>query len=137
MHVQRLTWPGNAPDLNAIEKAWPWLKRTTTSNGAAASYNLMKRRWEHAWEELPQAQIQLWIEGIMANIQKVITLEGGNEYIEGRETKRAYRGLRQVGYLSRNCYRPTAQSDAATIGIDALINGPNDNDWEDVDDPGG
>jgi hypothetical protein len=32
--VQRMTWCGNSPDLNAIEPAWPYLKRQTTKRGA-------------------------------------------------------------------------------------------------------
>jgi hypothetical protein len=33
--VQRLLdWPGNSPDLNAIEPCWPFLKRRTTARGA-------------------------------------------------------------------------------------------------------
>jgi transposase len=32
--VERLSWCGNSPDLNAIEPAWPWLKRRTTKKGA-------------------------------------------------------------------------------------------------------
>jgi hypothetical protein len=32
--VERLSWCGNSPNLNAIEPAWPWLKRRTTKKGA-------------------------------------------------------------------------------------------------------
>src|SRR6266516_1580934 len=32
--VERLIWPGNSPDLNAIEPCWPWMKKTTTARGA-------------------------------------------------------------------------------------------------------
>ena len=27
--ICKLLWPGNFPDLNMIEPAWPWLKRET------------------------------------------------------------------------------------------------------------
>ena len=38
-----------------------------------------------AWKELPQEKIQDWIERIPVHVQKVIELEGGNEYKEGKE----------------------------------------------------
>lgn len=31
--IECLFWPGNSPDLNMIEPAWPWLKRATTKKG--------------------------------------------------------------------------------------------------------
>ena len=36
------------------------------------------------WDELPQKQIQQWIERIPYHISQIIELEGGNEYKEGR-----------------------------------------------------
>jgi transposase len=82
--VQRLLWCGNSPDLNAIEPAWPWLKRYTTKKGAPKSRSEAIRAWEEAWKQLPQEAIQRWIERIPRHIQEIIRLEGGNEYKEGR-----------------------------------------------------
>lgn len=82
--VDRLLWCGNSPDLNAIEPAWFWIKRNTTKKGAPKSREQAVKVWEKAWDELPQAQIQAWIERIPVHIHKIIKLEGGNEYIEGR-----------------------------------------------------
>lgn len=82
--VQRLLWCGNSPDLNAIEPAWPWLKRYTTKKGAPKNRADAIQAWEKAWEELPQDAIQRWIERIPYHIQQIIKLEGGNEYKEGR-----------------------------------------------------
>ncbi|KAK2471400.1 hypothetical protein H9L39_17631 [Fusarium oxysporum f. sp. albedinis] len=82
--VQRLLWCGNSPDLNAIEAAWPYLKRETTKKGAPQSKSEAIRRWEAAWLAMPQAKIQAWIERIPYHIEKIIELEGGNEYKEGR-----------------------------------------------------
>ena len=92
----------------------------------------MERRWLKAWKDLPQANIQVWIEGIMANIKRVIKLEGGNEYKEGRNTKRAYRGLRKVGYLPYHQHR-RQQDEQATMSIAAILN-DDEADWDDAED---
>jgi transposase len=82
--VDRLLWPGNSPDLNAIEPCWNWLKRKTTRSGAPRYRILMEFKWREAWIGLEQKRIQAWIERIPRHIQEVIRLEGGNEYREGR-----------------------------------------------------
>ncbi|EOA92040.1 uncharacterized protein SETTUDRAFT_84538 [Exserohilum turcica Et28A] len=85
--VEQLPWPGNSPDLNAIEAAWPWLKRKTTRRGAPKSRAEGTKVWQQYWDELPQHQIQAWIERIPFHIQEIIKLEGGNEYKEGRRDR--------------------------------------------------
>jgi hypothetical protein len=92
--VQRLLWCGNSPDLNAIEPAWPYMKRTTTKKGAPTSRKQADDAWIKAWNELPQSKIQAWIERIPDHIQKIIDCEGGNEYKEGRANSIRY-GNRQ------------------------------------------
>lgn len=82
--VQRLPWCGNSPDLNAIEPAWPWLKRRTTRKGAPKTRKEAIAKWQQAWDELPQEEIQRWIERIPRHVEEIIRLEGGNEYVEGR-----------------------------------------------------
>lgn len=82
--VQRLLWPGNSPDLNAIEPCWPWMKRYTTKKGAPKTRVEAMKAWHQAWEELPQERIQEWIERLPRHIEEIIRLEGGNEYREGR-----------------------------------------------------
>ena len=44
----------------------------------------MEFKWREAWQELEQKRIQAWIERIPRHIKKVISLDGGNEYKEGR-----------------------------------------------------
>lgn len=82
--VQRLLWPGNSPDLNPIEPAWPWMKRRTTKKGAPKSRQEAITAWLAAWQELPQERIQAWIERLPRHVKTIIELEGGNEYKEGR-----------------------------------------------------
>lgn len=85
--VQRLIWPGNSPDLNAIEAAWPYLKRETTKKGAPKNRSEAQQAWQKAWYEIPQEKIQAWIERIPYHIQRIIALGGGNEYQEGRRIR--------------------------------------------------
>jgi hypothetical protein len=80
--IQRLLWPGNSPDLNAIEHCWMFLKKETTKDGPPRTREEAARRWLRAWTHLPQAMIQTWIERISRAIEEVIRLNGGNEYIE-------------------------------------------------------
>ena len=104
--VNRILWPGNAPDLNAIEPTWYWLKRRTTLRGAPGDKKTAKDHWYEAWDKLPQHRIQEWIERIPFHIQEVIRLEGGNEYKEGKpgRDKRIGNRIRKKGYLSNRAY---------------------------------
>jgi transposase len=85
--VAFLIWVGNSPDLNMIEPAWPHLKRVTTRMGAPTSRVEAERAWITGWDELEQWRIQKWIERIPRHIQKIIELEGGNDYREGKNDK--------------------------------------------------
>jgi transposase len=75
--VIRLLWPGNSPDLNAIEPTWMWMKRDTTKKGALTSRKLAEVVWTRSWKNMPQARIQRWIERIPFHIQHIIRLGGG------------------------------------------------------------
>ena len=63
-----MLWPGNSPDLNAIEKAWAWLKRQTTARGCPKTRRELEAIWVNAWAALPQEKIQQWIEGVYHNV---------------------------------------------------------------------
>jgi hypothetical protein len=89
--IERLAWCGNSPDLNAIEPTWYYLKRATTKKGAPSSRADAEKAWLKAWEELPQAAIQAWIERIPLHIKRIIECDGGNEYQEGRCHVRRHR----------------------------------------------
>lgn len=93
-NVLRLLWPGNSPDLNMIEPAWIHLKREVTKKGAPQSRAQAERDWKEAWENLSQEKIQSLISRIVIHIQKVIELEGGNEYMEGTGESREKRRRR-------------------------------------------
>lgn len=67
--VSRLLWCGNSPDLNTIKPAWPWMKRITTRKGAPQSRAEGIKVWKAAWREMPQEQIQAWIERIPRHVE--------------------------------------------------------------------
>jgi transposase len=73
----KLLWPGNSPDLNAIEPTWNWMKRKTTKKGCPTRKLQMKEDWLKCWKDMPQEKIQEWIERIYIHIQEVIKLDGG------------------------------------------------------------
>ena len=79
------------------------MKKRITSRGAPATKPALKAAWFKAWNELPQSQVQAWIERIPRHIEEVIRLEGGNEYIESCTGKDTYswKNRRLKGILSR------------------------------------
>jgi transposase len=83
--IMKMLWPGNSPDLNAIERAWFYMKKETTKRGPTSNRKKLRVRWEKCWEDIPQKKIQEWIEAIPHHVAEVIRLKGGNEYKEGRK----------------------------------------------------
>jgi transposase len=86
--IERMLWPPNSPDLNAIEPPWMWMKKETTKGGAATSKKKLTIDWVDCWDNMEQERIQAWIERIPIHIHEVIRLEGGNEYKESRGRRR-------------------------------------------------
>jgi hypothetical protein len=82
--VTRLIWPGNSPDINAIEPSWPWMKRNTQKNGVLKNKKIAEEVWPRYWQAMPQTVLQAFVERIPWHIQQIIRLGGGNEYKEGR-----------------------------------------------------
>jgi hypothetical protein len=87
--IQRLLWPRNSPDLNAIEPTWFWMKRETTKRGPSTNKGQLEKDWIKCWEEMPQEMIQAWIERIPVHIQEIIACNGNNLYKEGRNKGQA------------------------------------------------
>ena len=44
--IMKMLWPGNSPDLNAIEKAWFYMKKETTKQGPTSDRKKLRARWE-------------------------------------------------------------------------------------------
>jgi hypothetical protein len=55
--IMKLLWPGNSPDLNAIELTWFWTKRETTKQGLITSEAKLREAWIKCWNEMPQEKI--------------------------------------------------------------------------------
>jgi hypothetical protein len=89
----RLLWPGNSPDLNAIEPTWFWMKKETTKRGEVTGKKKLKKAWLKCWKDLSQERIQGWIERIPIHIQEIIRLKGGNEYKEGKNKGQEKRAI--------------------------------------------
>jgi transposase len=84
----RLPWPGNSPDLNMIEPAWPKLKRDSQKRDNWEYKSHLPDIWRACWNDLDQDQIRSWIDRIPRHIEQIIKLEGGNDYREGRMDRR-------------------------------------------------
>jgi hypothetical protein len=61
------------------------MKRDTTKKRPMTSNEKLKMGWIKYWKNLPQENIQAWIERIPEQIQEVIAQEGNNLYREGRK----------------------------------------------------
>ena len=81
--IIRILQPGNSPDLNAIEPCQFWMKRMTTKKSVFRKKDIQEK-WLQCWADLPQEEIQAWIDRIPIHIEEVIKLKGGNLYKEGR-----------------------------------------------------
>ena len=134
--VKRFLWPGNSPDLNAIEPTWFYMKWETTRKGAPQAQKTAESVWTRVWKDLPQSMIQRWIKRIPRHIQEVIRLEGANGYREGalddkenrvrRTEDERQRSQRYVRATAR--VKETAEVVEAVEAVEAV-----DNDVEDVD----
>ena len=56
--VIKLLWPGNSPDLNAIEPCWWYMKLKTTKKGASTSRKELEKKWLDYWGKLEQERIR-------------------------------------------------------------------------------
>jgi hypothetical protein len=56
------------------------MKKRTIRKGAPSVHKTVESAWKRSWKDLPQKQIQAWIERIPRHIKEVIRLEGGNHY---------------------------------------------------------
>jgi transposase len=79
--VVKLLWPPNSPDANAIEQAWPWLRRHITKDfPPSTTKEECEAQWRKEWEKLSIEQINAWIDEIPKRIIKILEQEGDNSF---------------------------------------------------------
>ncbi|RYP20116.1 hypothetical protein DL765_002958 [Monosporascus sp. GIB2] len=81
--VERLEWPPNSPDLNAIEPPWGCLKRSISKFEVPKKRSALEERWIGDWNHFPLYRFQRFVDRLRGNIAWVIYLKGGNNYKEG------------------------------------------------------
>jgi transposase len=82
--VDKLSWPGHSPEVNASEHAWPWIRRHITKNyPLSGTIDQCEQHWREQWEALPQEVINKWIDGIPDVVRKIIEYGGKNNFHDG------------------------------------------------------
>ncbi|KAF1828226.1 hypothetical protein BDW02DRAFT_260708, partial [Decorospora gaudefroyi] len=52
--VDKLSWPGHSPEINASEHAWPWTRRQITRDFCPSqTVDECKKHWKYEWDKLP------------------------------------------------------------------------------------
>lgn len=83
-YISKLPWPGHSPDVNAEEHAWPWIRRHITKDfEPSRSKDECKAQWYYEWRELPQDQINTWIDRIPDVVRHILEQEGDNSFHDG------------------------------------------------------
>ena len=83
-HIEKILWPGNSPEINASEHAWPWIRRHITKGfGPSTCEASCRFQWEFEWEELPIDTINTWIDRILDVVRKIIQHKGNNDFHKG------------------------------------------------------
>jgi hypothetical protein len=80
--IEKISWPGHSPDVNASEHAWPWQRRYITRNNKTPSRNEAEviQHWEDAWEALPIEVINGWVDRIPEVVRRIIRHHGKNDF---------------------------------------------------------
>ena len=77
----KILWPGNSPDINASEHAWPWMRRQITKQGPpSTTKEQCAQQWRDQWQELPIEVINQWVLRIPNKIREIIKQHGDNSF---------------------------------------------------------
>lgn len=79
--IEKMSWPGHSPDVNASEHAWPWIRTHVTKQFTPlCTPTQCKEQWEAEWEALPIELINRWVMGIPKVVRRIIAEEGNNNF---------------------------------------------------------
>lgn len=82
--IDKLSWPGHSPEVNAAEHAWPWIRRHITKDFKPSTTTLdCRSHWECEWDSLPQEVIDKWIDQIPEVVRRIIEHGGKNDFHDG------------------------------------------------------
>jgi hypothetical protein len=82
--IEKLSWPGHSPEINAQEHAWPWIRRHITKDFKPSTCELECRsQWECEWDCIPQEVINRWIDYIPIVVRRIIAHGGNNDFHDG------------------------------------------------------
>jgi hypothetical protein len=82
--IDKLLWPGHSLEINALEHAWPWIRRQLTKDFYPSKDELdCRSQWECEWDSLPQEVINKWIDYIPEVVRRIIDYGGKNDFHDG------------------------------------------------------
>ena len=80
-HVERLWWPGHSPEINAIEHAWPWVRRHVTKDFTpSCNEKQCEEQWVKEWEAMPIEVINRWVDAIPEQVRRILRHGGRNNF---------------------------------------------------------
>lgn len=82
--IDKLSWPGHSPEVNASEHAWLWIRRHITHDfQPSTTVEEAKGQWRSEWRALPITMINRWIDGIPDVVRKIIDYGRKNTFYDG------------------------------------------------------
>jgi transposase len=79
--IERLLWPPNSPDLNAIEHVWDYIRAQIRKREKyPRTEEEMSQAWYEEWEKVLQEKINSWIDYVYKRLDQVIDAKGDNSF---------------------------------------------------------
>lgn len=76
-HIDSLWWPGHSPEANAIEHAWPRIRRHVGQQfTSSCTENECEKQWVISWDAMPIDAINRWVDAILEQVQSIIRADG-------------------------------------------------------------
>lgn len=79
-----MCWPSKPPDINASEHPWPWIRRHVTQDfHPSRNEEMCATQWAIEWGNIPQSQMDKWVDGIPEVVRQIIQFKGDNCFHDG------------------------------------------------------